>query len=239
MSDAGGDTNARVQAVANVIGKLPGQRVLMKTIEDGTRILSGGVVLTRDTARLTSDVDAEPATNPACAKLEGDQGWKFVLAYTDPFGLCPWCVAAAVVLEEAARGAVIGAVVGAVEQVALNKLGGRTALEGVGHSALIGAGAGAISAGIGSAVRIGRAVGLAKRATGLTDISVASRAEAQAAGDLHVGSNRVDMVDRATGAFRGVRNPASGARFRPEPGKGHVNLQNSEGGNVHVNFSGP
>lgn len=129
--------------------------------------------------------------------------------------------------------------VGAVEQVGLNKLGGRPALEGVGRSVLIGAGAGAVTAGVGSAIRIGRAVGLAKRATGLADVSVASRAEAQAAGELHVGINRVNMVERSNGAFKGVRNPASGTKFRLELGEGHVKLQNSQGGNVHVNFSEP
>jgi len=42
VQQAGGDMNARITAVARVIGGLPGQRVLMKTLEDGTRVLSGG-----------------------------------------------------------------------------------------------------------------------------------------------------------------------------------------------------
>jgi RHS repeat-associated protein len=160
-------------------------------------------------------------------------------AYTDPFGLCPWCIAAGVVLEEAARGAIVGAAVGAIEQVGLNKLQGRSLLEGVGHSALIGAGVGAVTGGLGSAVRIARTVGLAKVATGLEDAAVVSRAEAEAAGELHVGSERVDMLERGTTQVKGVRNPTTGAKYRPEPGEGHVNLQNDQGGNVHVHFPEP
>jgi RHS repeat-associated protein len=159
--------------------------------------------------------------------------------YSDPFGLCPLCIAAGVVLEEAARGAAIGAVTGALEQVAINKLSGRPTFENVGKTALIGAGVGAVTGGLGSAIRIGRAVGLARSATGVDDIAVASRAEAEAAGEVHVGRNRVNMLDRKTGAFKGVRNPETGARFRPEPGEGHVNLQNAQGGNVHVKFPEP
>jgi uncharacterized protein RhaS with RHS repeats len=161
------------------------------------------------------------------------------IAYTDPFGLCPWCPAAIVVLAEAAKGAVAGAVAGVIEQLALNKLNGRPLQEGVAHMALVGAGVGAVTGGIGSATRIGRALGLARTATGLDDINAASRAEAQAAGELHVGNNRVNMLERGTTEVKGVRNPTTGAKYRPEPGEGHVNLQNDQGGNVHVKFPEP
>jgi hypothetical protein len=42
IEEAGGGMDARIAAVSRVIGGLPGQRVLMKTLSDGTRILSGG-----------------------------------------------------------------------------------------------------------------------------------------------------------------------------------------------------
>ncbi len=159
-------------------------------------------------------------------------------AYTDPFGLCPWCVAVAI-LGEAAEGAVVGAVTGAAEQIALNGLNGRPVLEGVARTAATGAVVGAVTGAVGSAVRIARAVGLAKKATGWAEVGVESRAEGEAAGEIHVGRNRVDMPDRQTGAYRGVRNPETGAKYRPEPGQGHVNLQNDQGGNVHVRFPEP
>ena len=161
------------------------------------------------------------------------------LTYTDPFGLCPLCAAALVVLGEAAHGAVVGAVSGAVEQIALNVLNGRPTMEGVARTAAIGAGVGAVTAGFGSAIRIGRAVGMAREATENVTTRVATRAEAQAAGEIHVGNPRVDMLDRQTGVRNGVRNPQTGAKYRPEPGQGHVNLQNSQGGNVHVEFPEP
>jgi len=156
--------------------------------------------------------------------------------YSDPFGLCPICAAAAVILAEAAEGAVVGAVTGAGERILLNRLSGRPTFEGVGKTALEGAAVGAVTAGVGSAIRIARAVGLAKSATEATETAVASRAEAEAAGELHVGSERVEMVDRTTGSFKGYRNPKTGARYRPEPGQDHVNLENDQGGNVHVKF---
>lgn len=153
--------------------------------------------------------------------------------YADPFGLCPLCL---VVAGEALQGAVVGAVTGGLEQVALNKLEGRPTWEGVARTAAIGAGVGAVTGGVGSAVRIFRAVGLARAATGLEDIGVASRAEAEAAGEIHVGKNRVDMVERNTGKVKGARSPQTGALYRPEIGQDHVNLENTQGGNVHVRF---
>ena len=153
--------------------------------------------------------------------------------YSDPFGLCPLCLAVA---AESLEGAVIGGVTGGLEQIALNKLHGRPTWEGVGRTAAIGTSVGAVTAGLGSAIRIFRAVGLARAATGLEDIGVATRAEAEAAGEIYVGKNRVDMLDRSTGQIKGVRNPKTGARYRPEIGKNHVNLENNQGGNVHVRF---
>lgn len=47
------------------------------------------------------------------------------------------------------------------------------------------------------------------------------------------------MVERSSGQVKGVRNPTTGARYRPEPGQGHVNLENDQGGNVHVKFPEP
>jgi hypothetical protein len=123
--------------------------------------------------------------------------------------------------------------------MALNTLNGRPTFEGVARTAVTGAAVGAVAAGIGSAIRIGRAVGLAGEATENVTSRVASRAEGEAAGELHVGRNRVNMADRQTGELRGARNPETGARYRPEPGKGHVNLQNNRGGNVHVEFPEP
>jgi RHS repeat-associated protein len=158
------------------------------------------------------------------------------VTYTDPFGLCPWCVVAGVVAVEALKGAVVGAVVGAVEQVAVNKLSGRPLLENVGTTAADGAAVGAVTGGLGSLARIGRVVSRARKATGLDDAVTATRAEAQAAGELHVGSNRLPMFDRRTGTLSGQRNAASGAKYRWETGKGHVNLENGQGGNVHVHF---
>jgi hypothetical protein len=98
---------------------------------------------------------------------------------------------------------------------------------------------GAATGAIGSAVRIGRALGAARRAGGLDDAYTATRAEAQAAGELHVGTNRVPMRNRRTGEVVGQRNPETGAKYRPEPGQEHVNLENAQGGNVHVHFPEP
>lgn len=86
---------------------------------------------------------------------------------------------------------------------------------------------------------LGCVVGLAKAATGLEEAAVASPTEAEASGELHVGSERVNMLERGTTKVKGVRNPATGAKYRPEPGEGHVNLQNDQGGNLHVIFPEP
>jgi RHS repeat-associated protein len=156
--------------------------------------------------------------------------------FSDPFGLCPICL---VVAAEALEGAVVGGITGATTQIAINKLSGRPTWEGVAKSAAVGAGVGAVTAGVGSAVRILSAVAKAARATGIIETEVASEAEANAAADHFAGENSRAIVDRGTGQQVGVRDDATGNQGRyvhtdrgtPTP---HANLENAQGGNVHV-----
>jgi RHS repeat-associated protein len=161
--------------------------------------------------------------------------------FSDPFGLCPMCVVGLVVLEEAARGAVVGGVSGALMQVAANKLSGAPIWEGVGEATAVGAGVGAVTAGVGSAIRIGRAVTQARSATGFARGAAASKAEANAAGEVFTGRPSRPIYDaRASGRPQvGMRNNATGNQYRsvhtdhgtPTP---HANLQNAQGGNLHL-----
>ena len=137
------------------------------------------------------------------------------------------------------EGAAVGAVSGALEQVALNKLQGRPTWEGVAKTAAIGAGVGAVTAGVGSATRILSAVSKARSAIGFAETEVATEAEANAAAETFAGKGSRPIVERSTGRQVGVRNDATGNQGRfvhtdrgtPTP---HANLENSAGGNVHV-----
>jgi hypothetical protein len=156
--------------------------------------------------------------------------------YSDPFGLCPMCL---VVGEEMLRGAVVGGVVGALDQMASNKLAGRPTYEGVAGSAAVGAGVGAATAGVGSAMRMAKAVSTAAKAIGFAEAEVATEAEADATADSFTGKGSRPLVDRRSGNQIGVRNDATGNNGRyvhtdrgmPTP---HANLENPGGGNTHV-----
>lgn len=133
----------------------------------------------------------------------------------------------------------MGAVSGAVEQIAVNKISGRPTWEGVAKTAAIGAGVGAVTAGVGSATRMLKAVSTARRAVGFAEAEVATDAEANAAAETFAGDGSRPMVDRGSGRQVGVRNDATGNNGRyvhtdrgtPTP---HANLENSAGGNTHV-----
>lgn len=135
-----------------------------------------------------------------------------------------------------AKGAIEGAVLGAAERMVMNRIAGRPALEGVGRTAAEGAVVGGITAGAGSLVRMARAFRRATDATDNVTAHVANRAEAEAVGETFVGPNTVPMLDRRSGHVVGKRNPESGARYRPEAGQDHVNVQNAQGGNAHLKF---
>ncbi|MCC6928165.1 MAG: RHS repeat-associated core domain-containing protein [Gemmatimonadaceae bacterium] len=156
--------------------------------------------------------------------------------FSDPFGLCPWCVAVA---GEVLYGAAVGGITGAIEQVALNKLSGRPTWEGVGETAAIGAGVGAVTAGAASAGRVFNAVRKAGRAVGFAEAEVATTAEANAAAETFAGKGARPMVERSTGRQVGVRNDATGNQGRyvhtdKSMRSPHANLENSVGGNTHV-----
>lgn len=156
--------------------------------------------------------------------------------FADPFGLCPMCV---VIGLAALEGAIEGAVLGAAEPMVLNEINGKPAFEGVAETAAIGAAVGAVTAGVGSAVRMVKAVSAANKATGFAEATVASEAEANAAAETFAGKGSRPMVDRGSGNKVGMRNDATGnsGRFvhtdrgRPTP---HANLKNAAGGNTHV-----
>jgi len=156
--------------------------------------------------------------------------------YSDPFGLCPMCV---VVLGAAAEGAAVGAVTGALEQMAINAVTGAPTFEGVGRSAAVGAGVGAVTAGVGSAMRMVGAVSKARSALRFAEAEVATKAEANAAAKAFAGKGSRNMVDRGSGRTVGLRNDATGNNGRyvhtdrgtPTP---HANLENAAGGNTHV-----
>lgn len=158
------------------------------------------------------------------------------VTFTDPFGLCPICV---VVAGEALEGAAVGAISGAVEQFGINELTGHPTLEGVGRAALTGAGIGAVTAGVGSAARILKAVSTARAATGFAEAEVATAREANAAAERFAGRGSRTMIDRRSGRIVGLRNDLTGeqGRFvhvdRGMP-TSHANLENPAGGNTHV-----
>lgn len=160
--------------------------------------------------------------------------------FSDPLGLCPICFAIA---AEALEGAVVGGVTGAAEQVAVNKLEGKPALEGVAKAAAVGAGVGAVTAGVGAAARILSAVSKARSAIGFAETEVATESEANAAAETFAGKGSRPIVDRGTGEQVGVRNDVTGDQGRfvhtdrsmPTP---HANLENASGGNTHVKVRG-
>jgi RHS repeat-associated protein len=156
--------------------------------------------------------------------------------YSDPFGLCPICL---VVAGAALEGAIEGGILGAGQQMAENALSGTPLSEGVAKATVIGAGVGAVTAGVGSAARMLRAVSKAGRAVGFAEAKVASEAEANAAAETFAGKGSRPMVDRGSGRQVGMRNDATGNMGRtvhtdagtPTP---HANLENAAGGNTHV-----
>ena len=158
--------------------------------------------------------------------------------FSDPFGLCPLCV---VLLEEVGRGAIVGGVSGAITQIAANEISGAPTFAGVGEAAAVGAAVGAVTAGFGSAVRIGKAIAQAQRATGFGRAAMATEREANLAGRLFTGRpSRPIYEGRAPGRPQvGMRNDATGNQYRSvtvDRGNSipHANLQNAQGGNVHV-----
>ncbi|HEX8850739.1 MAG TPA: RHS repeat-associated core domain-containing protein [Gemmatimonadaceae bacterium] len=160
------------------------------------------------------------------------------VSYSDPFGLCPMCV---VIAGAALEGAIEGAVLGAGEQMAMNALQGRPATEGLLAATATGAGVGAVTAGVGSAVRMIRAVSTAGKALGYAEATVATEAEANAAGRSFVGEGRPMSPNRRTGQIVGDINDATGNSARrvhtdrpPGMTTPHANLENAAGGNTHV-----
>lgn len=156
--------------------------------------------------------------------------------FSDPFGLCPACL---VVAGAALQGAIEGAILGAGEQMAMNALSGRSLGEGVGMATAMGAGVGAATAGVGSAVRMMKALSKAGRALGFAEAEVATTAEANAVAETFAGKGSRPMIDRGSGRKVGMRNDATGNMGRsvhtdkgtPTP---HANLENAAGGNTHV-----